>query len=184
MNNLKKFGVIISITVLFAIFIFSLITAVQEKPDYSDFCNSLSVPVKMQVENLNCPEANFSELDAESCQSERGDYIPKYETGCITNYECETCFRDYNLAQKNHNFLTFIISTILGLIVVLLSIYLPHKKDSLKEWVLIGLLLGGLIAIFIGTGQYFSDLHRILRPIVILLEIVLIIFVAYKKMKK
>ncbi|MFC2134638.1 hypothetical protein ACFLTH_08490 [Bacteroidota bacterium] len=183
MINIKKLAVIAAIAILFGIFIFSLINAIYESPDYSDFCRDEMKPqrVDVLVENPECADVDYPQEEADACLDEDAMFEPVYENGCVVDYKCETCYRDYDNAQKKHNFYTFVMSSILGLIAVFLSIYLPFKEDSLKEWLLTGFLIGGLAAVFIGTGQYFSDLHRILRPIIILIEIILVVFVAYSK---
>ena len=72
------------------------------------------------------------------------------------------------------------MASVLGFIAVVAGLYLPSAANPLHEWIGTGFMLGGLADIFIGTGMYFSELHRIARPVVILLELVLVIFVAYK----
>ena len=72
------------------------------------------------------------------------------------------------------------MASFLGFLAVVSGLYLPSAANPLHEWIGTGFMLGGLADIFIGTGQYFSELHRIARPIVIFFELVLVIFVAYK----
>jgi len=186
MINVKKFGIIAAIAILFGIFIFSLINAFYERPEYDDFCKRELYMQKAPYlqEKLNCTPIEVDDAEAEACQEQGGEFTPVYEQGCVKEFKCETCMNEYDEARENYEFFVFIMSSILGLLAVILSIYLPYKKDSLKERILTGFLIGGLIAIFVGTGRYFNDLHRILRPIIILIEIILVTFVAYKKIKK
>ncbi|MFH1408523.1 MAG: hypothetical protein ABIH34_01320, partial [Nanoarchaeota archaeon] len=69
-------------------------------------------------------------------------------------------------------------------VVIIIGLYLPAEKNVLNEWIGSGFLLGGLITLFIGTALYFSDFLRWLRPIVILFELGLVIFISYRKLKK
>ena len=182
--DIKKLSVIAAIAILFGVFIFSLINAVYERPDYSDFCEDRPYPVIDVKETVDCePEDSPEEYEINDCR-EIGGYIrPVYVDGCVNNYTCETCSVDYESAREKHDFFSFVVASLIGVFVVFLSIYLPFKSGSLKEFILLGLLIGGFAGIFISTGNYFSDMHRILKPIVILIEMILVIFVAHKKFK-
>jgi|FLOH01.1.fsa_nt_gi hypothetical protein len=96
----------------------------------------------------------------------------------------EQCQIVYEQEMNDYSLWRFGFITVLGLIAVILSIYLPFEKDSLKEWLLAGFLIGGLAAIFIGTIEYFNDANRILKPIILLIEMTLVVFVSFKKIKK
>jgi len=43
-------------------------------------------------------------------------------------------------------------------------------------------MLGGFVCLFIGTISYFEEMNKILRPIIVLIEMILIIFLSYKKL--
>lgn len=186
MIDIKKLGIISVIAILFGIFIFSLINAFYVQPDYSDFCREDIRPVKIGLEReaVECSNAPYSDSEADACYEQKGDYMPIYENGCIERYECSSCRNEFDDARQKYEFFVFLMSSIFGLVAVVLSIYFSDEKENLKEWILAGFLIGGLFVIFIGTGRYFSDLHRILRPIIILIEILLVILVAYRKFKK
>ncbi|NQU98050.1 hypothetical protein HQ533_01160 [Candidatus Woesearchaeota archaeon] len=184
MINLKKAAIIAVIAILFASFIFSLILAIYERPEYSDYCEEV-YPYKTPVaRELDCPSTTFPETRARECEDKGHEFTPIYSDGCVEGYECRACRVEYDEARKDYQLFKFIMSTALGLIAVILSIYLPFESDSLKEWLLAGFLIGGLAAIFIGTIEYFNDAHRILRPIIILIELFLVVFVSYKKIKR
>lgn len=185
MINIKKLGIVLTIAILFGVFIFSLINAFYERPEYGDFCSDEPYIQNVYSEaKTNCTTININNSEKDFCNKNKGELIPVYEYGCVAGFKCETCMKEYDLARKNYEFFVFIMSSLIGLVAVLLSIYLPFKENSLKEWILTGFMIGGLAAIFIGTGRYFNDLHRILRPIIIFIEILLVIFVSYKKVKK
>lgn len=181
MMELRKIAVAGAVAVLFAVFVFSLINAFYERPSYDDFCN-LEPRLKAPVRE-NCTDTNYSDSEARECLDQGYDWQPIYEGGCVVEYKCQTCNYEYNRAQEKYNFIVFFASSILGLFAVLASLYIPQKQNSVKEWIMWGFLVGGLAAIFIGTGQYFQDMHRILKPVIILAELLIVIFVAYKKIK-
>lgn len=184
MINLKKLAIIITIAILFSAFIFSLITAIYKQPEYKDFCKEAYPRKVLLTDDQICPEITYPESIAEECYKQDYEFVPIYEGKCISGYECRTCNTEYENAKKEFGLFKFTLATILGLISVVLSIYLTYKKDSLKEWLLAGFLIGGLATIFIATIEYFNDAHRIIKPIILFVEIVLVIFVSYMKLVK
>lgn len=158
MIDIKKTAIIAAIAILFAFFIFSFIDALYERPDYCRDLNKLREPA-VPGEEVN-------------------------EEKILEEQEYTECEEEYNVAIKNYRFFRFLIASIIGLAAIILSIYLPFEKNSLKEWMLTGFMIGGLVAIFFATAEYFNDAHRIIKPIILLVEIGLVMFVAYKKIKK
>ncbi|MFH1770488.1 MAG: hypothetical protein ABH828_02935 [archaeon] len=160
MINIKKVAVISTIAILFAFFIFSFIDALYERPEYCRYYDDYGNEPVIKPINQTDEERIIEQEKYTECQTE------------------------YDLAMKDYRFFRFLITSVIGLAAVILSIYLPFKKDSLKEWLLTGFMIGGLAAIFIATADFFSDAHRIIKPIILLIEILLVMFVAYKKIKK
>jgi uncharacterized protein (DUF983 family) len=185
MNLTKKLIIISVIAVLFSVFIFSFIDALFKQPEYSDFCKTNYRPDLIpKAINESCKDKAPNTTLRDECFDKQGQFQAIYENGCIVDFKCETCNLEYENAKSKHDFFAFIIASIMGVIVVLTAIYMPYKKNSLKEFVLTGLMIGGFIGIFVSTGNYFSDMHRIIKPIVILMEIIFVIFVAHKKFVK
>ncbi|MBN2459106.1 DUF202 domain-containing protein [Candidatus Woesearchaeota archaeon] len=182
MVDVRKILVIFLIGIIFAFFVNSLIEAFYPSPRYEDYCgrDMYSEPMKLSpgspdnctpLPPLRCDTDGFVQYDYE------GGYCP------VSSY-CNYCQKDYNSAQEKYNMIVFIISSIMALIAIAIGLLLPTDKNNLNEWIGTGFLLGGLITLFIGTARYYNDMARILRPIVLLLEMLLVIFLAYKKLKK
>ncbi|MEK6961293.1 MAG: hypothetical protein AABX47_09050 [Nanoarchaeota archaeon] len=187
--DIRRILIIFVVAVLFGIFTFSAIDAAYPAPDYEDFCreegllrNPGPTPIyqkQVPVEH-QCPA--YDDSARQKCIVEtKGEPMDTYDNyGCPSYKGCSLCNQKLQAVQNIHNFWAFIISSILGLIAVMCGIYLPRETNPMHEWIGTGFMLGGLGDIFFGTAQYFSELHRIWRPIVILLELMLVIFVAYK----
>lgn len=94
------------------------------------------------------------------------------------------CQENYDAANEKYNMVVFYVSVLLGLMAIILGLYLPGHKDDLNLWIGSGFMLGGFFTLFVGTARAYSDLHRIIRPIVLLLELLIVIYVSYKKMGK
>ncbi|MFH1401248.1 MAG: hypothetical protein ABIH41_07065 [Nanoarchaeota archaeon] len=185
MVDIRKIIIIFVIAVLFAVFVFTAIEAVYPQPQYDDFCptNAYSRPYPDAKTAESCPtsvSAPTQEVDA--CSARKGyiEYIYDAD-GCATDFRCNTCQAAFNDANDVHNLYIFYISAVLALIAIFVGLYLPADANSLNEWIGTGLMLGGTFALFYGTVRSFGALDRIVRPIVMLCELLLIIFIAYKK---
>jgi len=190
MADVRKIAIIFVIAVLFAILVFTSIAAVYPEPDRLDYCDDEAraeplYPTKQQTANELCPDVTEpSKEENRQCQ-DLGGYIQwKYDKkNCPETYQC-SCHSDYNAAMDKHSFVSFLVSSILALIAIALGLFLPHQTNSLHEWIGTGFMIGGLFALFFSTGRYFGDLHRFLRPVVILAELIIVIYISYRKLGK
>ncbi len=181
--DFRKYIVVLVVAVLFAAFIFASIDAVYPKPDYDDYCD-YSNPKPVINERENCTNIEYPEDTAEDCRKANGRMDLKYDSeGCPSHYECEMCHAEYDKARESHGFFSFIIASLLGLIGIAIGLWLPVKKGEINEWIGTGIMLGGLFCIFLATMMHFGDLHRFFRPIVLLAELILVIYLSYKKLR-
>ena len=188
MFDIRKIVVVLLIAILFSVFVFTTVEAVYPSPDHSDYCGMNSRINEMPVkDSLDCPTTFPSQEDQIACDENKGYISYRYDSqGCATEYYCETCDKEYEAAQDAHNRVVFYVAAILSLIAIFVALSLPSqtkKGNNVHEWIGSGLLLGGAFVLLFGTIQGFSSLDRIVRPIVMLLELVLVIFLAYKKLK-
>jgi len=181
-QTLRKFGVILAVAVLFSIFVFALADAfIPSEHDYQSVC----VESQNNYDKYACPrsvENNCSELDVPSQEAKDacpGTLNPDYRQGCPTEYICN-CSELTEQYQEQDDSLRFWIAIVLGFIAVVVGLLLPSKQE-LNEWVGAGAMLGGLITIFIATAMYWEHIDKIARPIVIALELVLVLVLAYRK---
>jgi hypothetical protein len=182
MTDVRKILVIFLIGILYAVFVQSAIEALHPAPKYEDFCRQdysyPASPVKM-AEPENCTPLPTLQCD------KGGNVQYNYSGGfCPTSSYCDYCNVDLEKAQQEHRLIVFIVSSIMALIAIAVGLMLPVHKKPINEYIGTGFLLGGLITLFFGTIVYYSDMTRIIRPIVMLLELALVIFLAYKKLKK
>jgi hypothetical protein len=178
MTDIRKIIVVFVIGVLYAVFVTSVSDAVYPSPDYADYCEEMMMPMPV-VQPKECPVIPQPECEKGASMAYEYD-----SSGCPSKAICDYCYPNFEKAQEKYNFVIFIISSILGLAAIAIGLFLPIKGNNLNEWVATGFMLGGLISLFIGTIRYYADMARIARPIVLLVELVLIIYLAYKKLKK
>ena len=184
MADIRKVIIIFVVAILFSVLVFSVIEAAYPQPEYDDFCKKEFRPRAEPIEKIaiECEPLEVPEEEQKSCQDGRGIiYYDRDSNGCAISYECNTCSSEYDDARDRHSQYVFYISAVLSLIAIFIGMYLPAKGNELNEWIGTGFMLGGAIALFFGTAQSFGALDRIVRPVVIFLELGLVIFVAYRK---
>ena len=189
MIDIRKIAIVFVIAVLYAIFVNALIGAVYPSPEYEDFCSERYYAEKPRVapsEITSCPSYDApSQEDLDSCSKDKGYPEYNYDSdGCITSYkECNYCKKEFNVASKKFNLIYFILSSILAVVVIVIGLFLP-TKNPLNEWIGTGLILGGLFALFFGTIIYYQHMDRFVKPVIILLELILVIYLTYRTLKK
>ena len=154
---------------------------------YENYCRTYreAKPIPVVPAGIVCEPVQPSQEVYNSCIPEKGHIEYRIdERGCAVEPYCEPCSGNFNLAQEKYNFIVFIISAVTGLAALIAGLHLPQKKNPINEWVGSGFLLGGLFTIFVGTARYFGDMGRYVRPLVILVELVLVIYLAYRKLGK
>lgn len=184
--DIRRFIIIFVIAVLYAIFVQSLIQAVYPEPEYPTGCGArYPVPARPMTDAVECPQVTAHPAEEKACLEQGGYMEAEYgnpSSYCPTDFTCNMCQKHYEQYQQQRGLVSFIVSAIFGLIAILIGLYLP-QTNPLNEWVGFGFILGGLFSIFIGTAEYYQEMARVLRPIVMFLELVIVIYVAYKKIQ-
>lgn len=184
MADIRKIIIIFVVAILFSVLVFSLIESVYSSPKYEDFCKEERYPIAKPItRNIQeCSDVDITDAEIEACRQNNGDIMYDYDAnGCAVSFECSTCRHDYDQSREKYNQYVFYISAVLALVAIFVGLYLPAEGNTLNEWIGTGFMLGGAFALFFGTARSFSDLDRIIRPIIIFLELVLVIFIAYRK---
>ncbi len=189
MIDLRKILIIFVIAVLFSVFVVTSIEAVYPTPKYENYCRNfgLSPVVELPPERLSvCPDASPTQAVFQACNEQKGfiDYKRYDSKGCAQEPYCNTCQSDLQRAQEKYNLRYFVVAALAGLLAIGLGVYLPSNKNTLHEWIGTGFMLGGIFVLFFGTIRTFGDLHRYVRPAIIFGELVIVIFLSYKKLGK
>ena len=186
MIDLRRVAIIFVIAILYAIFVNAFIAAFYVEPRYEDYCKQRFAPATPYIKSdITCQKFNQpSPQELEKCSNDKGqpDYL--YDAnGCPLQYKgCNYCQRDLDNATQKYNFYFFIFSSILAIIAIGIGLLLP-TENSLNEWIATGFILGGLITLFFGTFRYYQYLGRYVKPFVILAELLIVIFLSYRKLK-
>jgi hypothetical protein len=179
--ELKKVALTLGIAVLFTLFIVFLVDAIYQQPKYEDYCsNNYYGPYPAKFENTRCPIIYNSTLN-EECVKNKGQINYKYDNnGCEIEAYCEYCYVKFDDANRKYNKNIFYISALVGIIAILAGLYLPRSIDAIAS----GFVFGGILVLLQGTVRVFGDLGRYSRVIVLGIELVLLVWIGYKKVKE
>ncbi len=175
----KKLAMIFAITVLLPLCIGLFVDALYSEPKYEDYCNQSFYPeYKPAIPNVTCPDFSMT-AEYQDCINKHGNPIFRYdENNCQIFYGCDICPVTYEKVMSEYNRNLFFILAPIALIFIILGIFLAI------EYLGAGFMFGGLILLFYATLRYFSDMSKLLRAIVILVELLIIIYIGYKKIDK
>lgn len=174
----KKLAMVIGIAVLLPLFVGLFVDAIYESPNYEDYCNfrpELTRPLELPPNNCSFD----STPEYEECINNEG--MPRFdfdENNCQIYSECDYCNKDYEQINEVYNRNIFFILAPIGLAIVILGLYLT------VDYLGAGLMFAGLITLFYATARAFPDLGKLSRAIIILIELLIIMWIGYKKIDK
>ena len=182
----------IAIAVIFVFFIAFGIKAFYKEPKYEDFCKigvpidfvsgkqgyySEPYPARMKEPEQNvCAKSNL-EYDKfrKACAEKNTDVLYEYDDkGCQVAKECTSCNVDFDYARNIYFRNVFIISGIVGIIVIVIGAVLHLTSVSA------GLFGGGVLTIIYGTTSYWSELADWARFIILGIALAVLIYLGYK----
>ena len=183
----KEVAMIIALAILGAAFVGLFVDAVYEAPKYEDFCpqkyNAEPYPkyVTPGQEPLCTYVAPNEEIDIiNKCYADKGQ--PEFNNdakGCQTTFkECNYCNKYFNEARDIYNRNLFYINAPIGLIAIVVGLFLSYEVIGT------GFMFSGILLLAYATMRYFSDMSKIFRVVVIFIELVLLIMISIKKLKK
>ncbi len=176
--NSKKLAMILGISVLLPMFIVLFMQAVYTEPKYEDYCNTSFYDVPMMGKISDNCSYNYGQ-DYYDCLNQRGQTDFKYDSeGCQVFDKCNFCSLEFENAREVYNRNVFFVLMPFGLIIVILGIY--FGVDYLGA----AFMFSGLITMFYSTIRYFSDMSKLLRALVILIELLVIIWIGYRKIDR
>lgn len=174
--EIKKVALTIGIAVLFTLFIVFLVDAIYESPKYEDYCTQTNYPKSMPT---NC-SVSYNEGLAQKCYKDKGELRYHYdEKGCEKDPYCDYCSKDFNQSNSKYNKNIFFISAIVAILAIIAGLYLPKNIDAIAS----GFIFGGILVLLQGTVRVFGDLGKFSRVIVLGIELILLIWIGYKKVR-
>ncbi len=180
--DIRKFGIAIAVAILTAILIYSIADAIAPPVDFTNCYDAVQKgPDPVKAKQTNCTDAVLDEAVQKACVDQKYSYEVIYgSNGCIEKYNCNQCYKQQQDAQERHSMIIFYTAIVLGLIAIVIGFLLP--LGSIHEWVGLGFIIGGVLGLFIGTVQYWNELSRLIRPLVIFAELLVVLFIVYRKL--
>jgi len=174
-SNILKWALILGIMVVVNLFFNFAIATIYDSPEYSNFCENKQVVELYETQN-ECvavggqwnENRGFTKIDP------RGIEVPTSIVDVPAGY-CNvnfTCGQEFSEARSVYDRNVFIVLTIIGAALIIGSVLLVGV-----EAVSMGLALGGVLSLVIGTMRYWSNMDEYLRVIVLGLALIALIWV-------
>jgi hypothetical protein len=180
MGFVKNLILGIAIAIIFSLFIGFGIQAFYKSPDYNTFCQNITDMVNANSCPPVTPTPGPYQKYPENCWCDQD--CSKNNT-CITtnvchktNPEWQVCQDSYTKANEFYSRNVFILTSIIGLITMLVSAFI-----LLHESVSPGLMGGGFITIVYGTIRYWNFAGDKLRFAILGIILAMLIYFAYTK---
>ena len=181
----------VSIAILFVFFVAFGIKAFYKEPKYENFCKPgimvdvtsydgnyygpYPARVKDPYDNICTQPMTKYEEFRKNCVENKLDVVYDFDAkGCQVAKECTSCNRDYQTARNIYFRNVFIISGIIGIIVIVIGAILNLTSVSA------GLFGGGVLTIIYGTVNYWSELADWARFIILGIALVVLIYLGYR----
>lgn len=179
MSDWKQIAVAVAVAILFAVFVGLLIDLVYEGPEYIDYCEEEFGPRPVTIASKE-PLCDYEYgTEYQKCVKDKG--LPRFTynaSGCPVFDKCDTCNIQFTDAMESYNRNIFIIASIVGLVAVFAGTL--WKIEFLGT----GLMFGGIMLLFYGTVRFFPAADKLLRVIIIFAELLIVIWIGYKKLYK
>ena len=180
--SMKNLVLGIGIFIVFMFLLHNGIRAFYDVPKYENYCNSSSFtqpyPEKASYPVLvNCTYSNQLRQSEQTCYDGQGQPIYEYDSqGCtISVKECNYCNKYFNDARTDYDKTVFVVSLIVGLIVLLVGYFISGVEPVGSS-----LMASGIGAIIYGTVNNWGNLENLGRFLLLLLAFLLLIFIAYR----
>lgn len=178
----KEVAMVVAIAVLSALFIGLLVDAIYEAPERIDYCDEFRnapKPYRSEVEcNFQPSQSEQSMID--QCYAEKGQPEFNYDgNGCQTTFkECNMCSEEYRNANDLYNRNVFFVIAPIAVLFIIVGLFIG------REVIGTGFMFSGILLLIYATMRYFSGMSKILRVVVIGLELLLVLWISMKKLKK
>ena len=195
MSKVKVVLLSISIAIVLAFLVGYGINTFYKEPKYEDFCGEREFKQYSTKESCETNDGKWTEFEVKPIPIKSDQFlctkvsekdnsytlncekseIERDSGNCNTDFYCRKEFED---VRKEYNRNVFIISVILGIASIFIGIYLNLTSVSS------GLMGGGVLTFIYGSLRYWGDMGEYLRFIILAIALALLIWLAYKKIKK
>lgn len=177
--KVKEIAMFLAIGIMIALFIGLLVDAVYEEPEYHDYCKGEFRPIPFKEPAHVCNYSIEHNTNVQNCYDMEGNPEFDYdERGCEVFKSCNFCNKEFNEVRKIYNRNVFFIVSPIGAIALIAGLLWAFQVIGT------GFMVGGILLLIYSTLRYFSDMSKVLRVIVIGIELAFLLWMAYKKLEK
>ena len=174
--NALKWILVIGIVVVLNLFFNFAIKLAYDAPERTEFCQEKQVQPLVE-DSKACVEIGGQWTEdrfaRENIRAEK--FAPDAPTGyCDRDFTCRKAYED---VRSVYNRNVFLLLTILGVASIVGGVFIAATSVSL------GLSLGGVLSLVIGSMRYWSNMDDILRVVVLGVALVALIWLGMKKLK-
>jgi hypothetical protein len=167
--KVKEIAITVAVAVLFSALILVAVDAFYSMPEYSSYCDNSIRPLTTRC----LTDTTKEEMD---CYDSGGTPTYTYnESGCQVYESCSQCNNNYNSAVDSYRFNLFLILGIIGLAAIIFGVYYNI------EFIGSGFMFSGIFLLLYATAQGFSTFTKYVRVFVVLLELCIVLWIAFKK---
>lgn len=181
----KELLMALAIAVMAALFVGLFIDAVYSAPKYEDFCDTFNakpmpVPGDIIINKTTCRDPYFTyQNEINACSKEEGSAEFDYDAkGCQVYGSCNYCSRDFNDANEKYNRNLFFIITPIAIVAILFGLF--YGMEVIGS----GFMFAGILLLIYSTGRYFNDMSKVMRVVVVGIELLLLLWITKKKLSK
>ena len=178
MNNTPRFlkwVLSIAILVVLNLFFNYAIHLFYPSPEWNKFCPEQQVNKLLTESECVATGGAWTETPPLTPGVDIARPIPAQTGYCDNTF---TCRQKYEDANRFYNRNVFIVLVILGLASLLIGFWITAPAVS------IGISLGGILSLIIGSIRYWSEMQDYLRVILLALALILLIWIGVKKLKE
>ncbi|MBI2548494.1 hypothetical protein HYW21_04040 [Candidatus Woesearchaeota archaeon] len=176
----KEVAMVIAVALLGALFVGLFFDAIYESPSYEEYCKETFVPKPMPYQECQTNTTPEDQAAAEQCYRDNG--FPEYNDdarGCPNSFaSCNFCQKEFNLANQIYNRNLFLIIAPLGVLAIVVGLFLSYEVIGT------GFMFSGILLVAYATMRYFSEMSKLMRAVVIFIELLILIVISIKKLKK
>lgn len=192
-SKIKQVLLSIAIALIFAFFVGFGISTFYKAPNYSDFCNNTDFKTYQTQEECIKNNGKWTSYDEEKPRINNQLICNKIEennTNIILNCNlnelkkndgrCDInhyCSQEYQNKRENYNRNIFIITTIIGLLTLIIGVILL-KVESVGS----GIMSGSILIMIYGTIRYWQLASDFLRFILLGIVLIVLIWIGYTKL--
>ncbi len=177
-TTILRWVLVAGIAVVLNLFFNYSIFLLYEAPQWENFCPREQVNISPKTQEECVAKGGSWNVGGEVSEKpvvSQPISQPERVTWCDVNF---TCQKQFDEAQKVYNRNVFIALVILGAISIVVSFLIAQITA-----VSIGLSIGGVLSLIVGSMMYWNDMGDYLRVIVLGIALVVLIWLGIKKIK-